>query len=577
MKRLWRVVFCLLCLMLTTSSGSMAAEKKTVAVLPFTVHSAENIDYVRQGIWDMLSSRISVSDKIQVASKDIVLEALKKQSGKDLSPADVYGLGKTLNMDYVVWGSITKIGNSFSVDGKLVDIAAYTSSVGVFTQSQGMDDLIPKITDFAQRINAHILGTVPPAFSQATAPVAPAAPAAAPPPPPTTQASRESQIISGMKAGRKGTYTALINPDFITGAGPMDRKTFWMSDKRPTEFRGMDIGDVNGDGLNETVLIDAKTIYIYQKKGDAFALLETIKGSASDNYMAVDVADINQSGIKQIFVTNLRSDTPDSFVLEYRNGKYVKIAAKLPWFLRVITTSAGAPMLLGQTKGIEKSFDSEIHEIVWSDGSYRKGKKQMIPQGLSVYGLTIDSLTEGGKDKIIALNQEDYLCIYEPTNKPLWQLQTFGGNENLLWRSEDNFGGSNLYVENKNQPGIEDHEKKTYINPRIVIYDTNRDGKKEIVIVKNLSASARLFQNVKLFTAAEIYNLSWDGLGLLENWHTRKINGYVADYQFKDIDNDGENELVLALVLSTGPSLTGRSVVVAYKMRPQEAAEPVKQ
>jgi len=574
MKKLWEIFFCLSFLMLLTSSGSMAGEKKTVAVLPFTVHSAENIDYVRQGIWDMLASRISVSDKIQVASKDIILESLKKQSGKELSLADVYGLGKTLNMDYVVWGSITKIGNSFSVDGKLVDIAAYTSSVGVFTQSQGMDDLIPKITDFAQRINVHILGTVPSAFSQATVPVVPAA---APPPPPTAQTSRESQIISGMKAGKKGTYTALINPDFITGTGPLDKKAFWMSDKLPTEFRGIDIGDVNGDGLNETVLIDAKTIYIYQKKGDAFTLLQTIKGNPSDNYISLDVADINQSGIKQIFVTNLRTDTVDSFVLEYQNGKYIKIATGIRWFLRVINTSAGTPMLLGQIKGIEHPFDSDIYELIWSGGRYGQGKKQKIPRGLSIYGLTIDNLSEGGKDKIIALNQDDYLCIYEPTDKPLWQLQTLGGNDNLLWKSDDNFGGSNLYVENVEQSRMESNQKNTFINSRILTYDLNKDGKREIVIVKNLSSSVRLFQNVKLFTAAEVYNLGWDGLGLLENWRTRKINGYVADYQFKDIDNDGENEIVLALVLSTGPSLTGRSVVVAYKMRTQEATEPAKQ
>ncbi len=552
----------------------MAGEKKTVAVLPFTVHSAENIDYVRQGIWDMLASRISVSDKIDVASKDTVLEALKKQGGKEPAPADVYGLGKKLNLDYIVWGSITKIGNSFSIDGKLVDIAAGKSSVGVFTQSQGMDDLIPKITDFAQRINAHILGTVPSAFSQAVAPVAPVALA---PPHATAQTSRESQIISGMKAGRKGTYTALINPDFITGAGPMDRKTFWMSDKRPTEYRGMDIGDVNGDGLNETVLIDANTVYIYQKKGDVFALLQTIKGSRADNYISLDVADINQTGIKQIFVTNLRKDTVDAFVLEYRDNKYVNIAAGLRWFLRVINTSAGAPMLLGQVRGIEQPFDSDIYELTWSGGRYRQGKKQKIPRGLSIYGLTIDSVLEGGKDKIIALNQDDYLCIYEPTEKPLWMLQTMGGNDNLLWKSDENFGGCSLYVENEERSGGEDYQKNTFINLRILTYDLNKDGKREVVIVKNISSAARLFQNIKLFTGAEVYNLSWDGLGMLENWRTRKINGYVADYQFKDIDNDGENEIVLALVLSTGPSLTGRSVVVAYKMRTHEATEPVKQ
>jgi hypothetical protein len=348
-----------------------------------------------------------------------------------------------------------------------------------------------------------------------------------------------------------------------------------MSERKPTEFQGMDIGDVNGDGLNETVLIDAKTIFIYQKKGNAFTLLETIKGNASDNYISLDCADINQSGIKQIFVTNLHSDTLDSFVLEYRNGKYVKIATGLRWFLRVINTSAGTPMLLGQTRGIEKPFDTEIHEIVWSGSHYTQGKKQMIPRGLSVYGLTIDTLSGVGKDRIIALNQEDYLCIYEPTDKALWQLQTFGGNDSLLWKSDETFGGSNLYAENN--LAYEDSDKKTFFNLRILTYDTNKDGKREIVIVKNISSAARLFQNIKLFTSAEVYNLSWDGIGLLENWRTRRINGYVADYQFKDIDNDGENEIVLALVLSTGPSLTGRSVVVAYKMKPQQTNESTEQ
>ena len=574
MKKIRGLCLCLSVLILLTASGTMAGEKKTVAVLPFTVHSADNIDFVRQGIWDMLASRIAVSDKIEVAGKDAVLDALKKQGGKEMVLADVYNLGKKLNMDYMVWGSITKFGNSFSVDGKLVDIAANTSSVGVFTQSQGMDDLIPKITDFAQRINAHILGTVPTAFSQS---VAPAAPVVAPPPAPVAQSPREAQIISGMRAGRKGTYTSLINPDFITGAGPMDRRSFWMSDKRPTEYRGMDIGDVTGDGLNETVVIDRNTIYIYQKKDDGFRLLQTIKGRRADNYIAVDVADINQSGVCQIFVTNLLTDTVDAFVIEYRSGKYVRIASGLRWFLRVITTSAGTPMLLGQLKGIEKPFDSDVYELTWSGGQYRQGQKQKIPRGLSIYGLTIDNLSTGGTDKIIALNQDDYLCIYEPTEKPLWQLQTFGGSNELIWKSEDNFGGSNTYVENVEQSGVESYEKNTFINLRILTYDLDKDGKREIIIVKNLSSAARLFQNVKLFTGAEVYNLSWDGLGLFENWRTRKINGYVADYQFKDIDNDGEKEIVLALVLSTGPTLTGRSVVVAYKMQAAEQTEPARQ
>ena len=84
--------------------------------------------------------------------------------------------------------------------------------------------------------------------------------------------------------------------------------------------------------------------------------------------------------------------------------------------------------------------------------------------------------------------------------------------------------------------------------------------------MKNLSSTARLLKQLKLFTASEIYNLEWDGLGMSENWRTKKINGYVADYAIKDVDNDGRHEIVLALVMSVGVSLRDRSVLVVYEL-----------
>jgi hypothetical protein len=108
----------------------------------------------------------------------------------------------------------------------------------------------------------------------------------------------------------------------------------------------------------------------------------------------------------------------------------------------------------------------------------------------------------------------------------------------------------------------EDSDKEmTYINVRILTYDMNKDGKKEVIIVKNLAPGGRLFKNIRIFTKSELYNLEWDGLGFVQNWKTKTIQGYVADYQFKDIDNDGENEVVLAIRLSMS-----RSVIVAYDL-----------
>ena len=567
MRNTFQYIFCLVILLLATGS-IWAKDNYTVTVLPFTLNSAENIDYIKQGIEEMLSSRISVPDKINVTDKNVVLEEIKKSKIKEITKADVYDLGKKLNSDYVVWVSITKIGNSISIDGKLVDIVTSKSDIGIFSQSQSLDEVIPKINDFSQNIIQHILGTTPQSRAPLVSAPAPVSPA---PPQAPSALSRESQIITKMRSdSKKGTLTAVINPEFINAAEPINRKEFWMSQKFPTEFKGMAIGDVNKDGLNEIVVIDKNTVYIYQKEEKELRLLQKIKGNSYDNYVAVDVADINSNGIPEIFVTSLNDALLDSFVLEFKDGKYLKIASDIRWFLRVIDTSSGIPLLLGQGYGLDKPFNTPIYEMVWRDGKYVSDQIMKIPLGLSIYGLTIDNLGIGGSEKIIALDDLDYLYITEKTTKTLGRLTSIGFTTNeLIWKSDDVYGGSNNYIENienKFNPTDSDKERNAYANLRILTLDTNKDGKKEIIIVKNLSSSGRIFKHLKLFTASEIYNLEWDGMGMAENWHTKKINGYVADYCIKDIDNDGKPEIVLALVQSVGASLSDRSVIVVYKL-----------
>jgi len=576
MRKILQYIFCLTIILL--ASGSLwAKDKYIVTILPFSINSADNIDYVKQGIDEMLSSRISSSDKITITDKNVVLQELKKSKIKNMSSDDALKLGKKLKSDYVVWGSITKIGNSISINGKLTDITETKSDIGVSTQSQTLDDIIPKMNDFSENIMKHILGTIPQAQSQASAqPVAAPAPVVTTPQAPPAL-SRESQIIADMKSGNKkgGTLTSVINSEYVNTPEPINRRDFWMSQKIPTEFKGMAIGDVNNDGSNKIVVIDTNTVYIYKKSDKELILLEKIKGKAYDNYVAVDVADINGDGTPQIIVTSLNDALLDSFVLEFKNGKYVKIASDIRWFLRVIETSSGNPLLLGQEYGTDKPFNTPIYEIVWRDGKYVPDEKMKIPLGLSIYGLTIDNLGIGGSDKIFALDDLDYLYITEKTNKSLARITSIGfKSDELIWKSDEEYGGSNNYIENiednKNDPTTSDKERNAYLNLRLLTYDYKKGGKKQLIIVKNLSSVGRIFKNYKGFSASEIYDLEWDGMGMAENWRTKKINGYVADYAIKDVDNDGKPEIVLALVQSVGATLSDRSVIVVYKLEPAQ-------
>jgi TolB-like protein len=571
MKKTVSVIFFILAAFMLVAVPAAAGDKYVITVLPFSAHSAENIEYMRLGVTEMLTSRLSLAENIEVTPKGVVQELLSKSGQKDFSPAQVQIIGRQLKSHYVVWGSITKIGNSISIDGKLTDVAGGKSDISVSSQSQTLDEVIPKINDFSQQILAHVLGeSYQPAATPATR--IPKTSAPPPPSPPSGTASREAQVIAGMKKGGKGTFTSMINPEFINASDAVNRRGFWMSQEFRSEFVGMAIGDVNNDGRNEIVVIDRHNIYIYRKENGTLLLLKKIPGKSYDQYIAVDVADINKDGIPEIIVTSLREKLLNSFVLQYKDGEYKTIASDIRFFLRVIDTPSGMPMLLGQPYGFNKVFETQIYEILWRNGKYVEGDKQPIPLGLSIYGLAMEDLGPGMKEKIIAFDELDYLVVLTPTDKTMGRILSFGfAPPELLFRSDEVYGGSNNYIANIDKEKLKSYEateqESAFANSRILAFDTNGDGKKELIVVKNLSSVGRIFKNLKLFTSSEIHNLEWDGIGLAENWRTKKINGYVADYAIMDLENDGKPKLVLALVKSVGAAVSDRSVLVIYELQ----------
>lgn len=544
------------------------AEIKKLGVLPFTIHSSENLDYIRNGVWDMLISRLSSAGGVTVADKAAIAAVLQGRGKEEMTAADVYEVGRRLDLDYVVWGSITKIGSSVSLDGRLFDISASQTPISVYEQTRGMDDVIPKINDFARKVSAYVKGEEAAVASTTPRPATP--PVTSPRPVEQREPEEEKARIgepTEVLRSERGTLTSVINPSFIMTPDILDREGFFMSPRYPRKFVGMDVGDVNGDGGNEVVVIDKNNIYIYRVEDNkGFVLKKTISGRSYDTHITVDVADINRNGTPEIIVTNMRLDRVNSFIMEYRDGEYNVIAEDLRWLLRVIETSDG-PCLLGQRLGMTKPFENPIYEIVGEGDEYRESRRMPIPQGLAVFSVTLASLDGGLTERVIALDEYDHLNVYQKTSKPLHQIHVLGrGGTELLWRSNESYGGSdNLIPFVPVGSGGDDTRDATmdnvYANVRILTHDLIGNGKEEVILVNNLSPVGRLLRNVKVFNRAELYGFEWDGMGLMEKWKTRTIQGYVTDYHFKDMNNDGRKQIVMALVLSTA-----QSVIVAYDL-----------
>ena len=224
------IIITLLSLVLIWLPASSAESLKKVAVLPFTMNSDRDLTFLQKGIMDMLNSRLAWKDKV----KAMEYQTVKKKAAEFRGPIDketALKIGKALKADYVVMGSLTVFGQGVSIDAKILDVAKGEELVTAFNQSKGMDDVIPTVNKFAQDINAKIMGRYvrPPAYAMK---------------PETDTEKKRAGLISVKDKLEAGDADYVQN--FRSG------------------ILSLDVGDVDGDGKNELVFIDSRTVYIHK-------------------------------------------------------------------------------------------------------------------------------------------------------------------------------------------------------------------------------------------------------------------------------------------------------------------------
>lgn len=548
-------LFLLLVLLLLVSPSRAAQQKIKVAIIPFKMNVGEELKYLRDGIMDMLSTRLTQGADITAVESLVVKKAAEGITG-ELNEVIARRVGSDLGADYVVFGSVTKVMESLSLDGKVVKVQGEEPATPVFTQSSGMDNVIIKISEFSQNIQNAILGkpliTIPlfqPQPQMQAQYQYPQSETLAPP----------SDYFISKKKGRGGEE----EEDSLIIQSPAAKRAqgFWRSQLFDTELWGMDIGDVNGDKENEIVLIDAHNIEIYKKVSSKLELVKRIEGKFYEKYLNVDVADINKNGIDEIIVSSIKDEFVNSFVVELNKekGEYRRSAENIPWFLKVMDLPDQGPTILGQKTGTDQAFSGDIYQFIYKDGKLLPDRKYELPRNVIVYGFNLVDIEKTGERDVLYLDDSDYVKIVAPSGE-------------LKWKSDEPYGGSDKYFERYFEKEATSEKniskKKIYVQPRILVMDTNKDDEKEVIIGKNDSQTGRILKDSRMYNRSEIQNLVWNGISLVENWRTKKIDGYLSDFQVKDIDNDGENELVVAAILRYDiMQLKVKSTVLVYELK----------
>jgi TolB-like protein len=513
------------------------------------MNAPENLDYLREGIMDMLASRLAWEDKVEVIDKQLVKEALSGYSGS-LNESAARQVGSNLGADYVLFGSLTVFGDSVSIDAAMVALKEDNPPVTVYAQTKGMSEVIPRINDFAQNINSKIFGRGLPAVAAAPAPEQPR----------FSQAHPEKLLVPAAPLPQVQQPQSELNPYFIVPSTPAEPAGFWQSQRLEMAVTSMAVADVNQDGVVEILLLSPKELHIYQPAPGSLRLIKKYEGDRDDHFLWVSTADLNGNGIPEIYVSNRRREQlMSSFILEWNGSDWARTAESIRHHLRAMELPGKGTVLLGQASREDEPFFGGIYLMKQVEGEFQPFEGVGLPPRTRIYAFTLADLTQNGSTEALVLDRSNKLTISAT-------------NEETLWESNDQFAASFDYLKGIETSsgarlGVKEREK-WYLNAPILITDLNGDQRPEVLVNKNITGllGGRSIINVNFFGQSELYSLSWNGLTMMEDWHTPAFPGMTTAYQVADLNGDGAPELLVALVSDPGTAVwnEAKSKVVVY-------------
>ncbi|MDX2446956.1 MAG: outer membrane protein assembly factor BamA, partial [Desulfobacterales bacterium] len=146
LKRGWLVCIALICLF-PPCAYSQGAKK--VAVLPFRINSQEDLSYLSTEIPKLIKDDLK-REGAEILEPDLVDIVAWKNTLTEEQDAKRIGLKQGL--DFVVWGSLTRIGQNISLDVKLIEPFTVEGTSAFFLAVDGIENLLGSVQKVSRDI-----------------------------------------------------------------------------------------------------------------------------------------------------------------------------------------------------------------------------------------------------------------------------------------------------------------------------------------------------------------------------------------------------------------------------------------
>ncbi|XOF34582.1 MAG: FG-GAP repeat domain-containing protein [Candidatus Electrothrix sp. YB6] len=505
------VVFCCLLAALPTAAGAAdstvdeeKSSKEKIIIPPFTVQTKTAETYLRTGLANILATRMAKRTGLVAVPQDIgVAEPAALVEQED--GAAVQQIIDNVPAAYVLLGSLTE-----QESGYIIRIHVFSRRQQAATSfSATMSNLaraLPALDDLSIDIAEQV-------FSK-----------------PRPEKQPEAVADTG---GMDGFQTA--HPERMYKEGKYQQQTAEpqlaesgfsvLSARRDplpsSSALAMDIGDLNGDGQKELVVLEHGRLNLYHTGPNG---LRRIAAQLIAHHLAphrVYLADLDKNGRQEIYIGASNGTQPASQIIEWDGRMFRFLYQNAPYYLRPGTDAAGHPVLLGQAG--DWQGNGPLYRLVRENGMLQQAEKLAVPPGLMLYDFIRVDLNQDGTMEFVAVTRQNRLAVFDSNGAKIWESgDIYGAGRAIL-------GSLGSTADGDRNPS--NNPEARHLHTRLLTRDLDQDGKPEIIIGRNRLVTVKFLKRFSSFEGSSVCALRWNGSEMNTLWETPDVPSYTVDYQ----------------------------------------------
>lgn len=157
LRRLTAVSFTFLLLIFAMAGNAAAsAQDVKVAVLPFAINAGDDLEYLQDSLPELIGDRLADAD-FQVISQDEVEAVLSRKNITDITIDNAREVAQELGAAFAIYGSLNQIGETLSIDARLVETDKSTPGKKISVSEEGLINLLPAVDQLVSRMKMDLL------------------------------------------------------------------------------------------------------------------------------------------------------------------------------------------------------------------------------------------------------------------------------------------------------------------------------------------------------------------------------------------------------------------------------------